>query len=554
MTDPAAATSAEPALATVRYSPDGNVIAAGGQDANHVTLWDAASGRVIGAADHDQSSGRRRAVDLLQPGFEADRRAGRSRDCRDLGGRHGPPGRIATGDRERERGRGDLRHGGRTLIASDDSGSVSMVDIRTGRPIRPRALGRHRACRLAGPQSGWTASGRGSYEGPVFVWDTKTGTPYGSPLAADTSPGNDVEFSPDGRTLVSSDQRSAVVWNMNGEQAIGKAAGRRRPIRPPTWLSAPTAGGSPPGGSTAARRCTTRRRDGRRSGSTALRSSPRSPSTPMGSTSPSATIDGKVRLFDAQSGAVVGRPLDVGQGAVWQIAFSPDGRLLAVAVDPNGEDGFNVQQRQGEVQLWDVDTRSRVGRAIAPGAGSVLSWPSTRTGRCWRPAATAAGSTCGMWPARNVTASRCGWSTTPSRASRSIRAAGSSPAAERTDRCACGAWRISGRPFRPSPGTPAPITGAAFDPADSFLATTTCSARPGCGIRPPVSATATSWSRARGPARSRRPSSFQFLGLRNAFSPDGKVLAVAESRPVRCCGTSTRPSGAGVPARSRAET
>jgi hypothetical protein len=44
-----------------------------------------------------------------------------------------------------------------------------------------------------------------------------------------------------------------------------------------------------------------------------------------------------------------------------------------------------------------------------------------------------------------------------------------------------------------------------------------------------------------------------FLGLRNAFSPDGKLLAV-ESRRARCCGTSIPRSGAGVHVRSQAET
>ena len=56
-------------------------------------------------ADHHQPArDGRRAVDLLQPGLEADRRSGRSRNRRDLGGRHGAPGRKATRDRERGRG------------------------------------------------------------------------------------------------------------------------------------------------------------------------------------------------------------------------------------------------------------------------------------------------------------------------------------------------------------------------------------------------------------------------------------------------------------------
>ena len=57
------------------------------------------------------------------------------------------------------------------------------------------------------------------------MWDVKSGEPYGSPLKADASPVSQVMFSPDGRTLVSSHLRSAVVWNMSGEQAIGEPLG-----------------------------------------------------------------------------------------------------------------------------------------------------------------------------------------------------------------------------------------------------------------------------------------------------------------------------------------
>ena len=111
-----------------------------------------------------------------------------------------------------------------------------------------------------------------------------------------------------------------------------------------------------------------------------------------------------------------------------------------------------------------------------------------------------------------------------SRASRSTRAAGSSPAAERSDRCACGASRISGRPFRRSQATAAPSPGLAFDPTGSFLATTS------------LFGATRLWDPATGLgygdelAGSPKPGSLEpsidlpFLGLRNAFSPDGTLL------------------------------
>jgi WD40 repeat protein len=59
------------------------------------------------------------------------------------------------------------------------------------------------------------------------------------------------------------------------------------------------------------------------------------------------TADGRVLWWDAQTGRSLRAPTKVSPGAVWQLAFSPDGRLLAVSSDA--------------VVLWDVDTRKRVG-------------------------------------------------------------------------------------------------------------------------------------------------------------------------------------------------
>jgi WD40 repeat protein len=90
------------------------------------------------------------------------------------------------------------------------------------------------------------------------------------------------------------------------------------------------------------------------------------------------------------------------------------------------------------------------------------------------------------------------------------------------------AWRVTGqRPaFPPLTGHTGSITGASFDPTDSFLATTTF-----------FGATRL-WDPATGLpygtelAGSDKPASLEpqggppFLPLRNAFSPDGKLLAV----------------------------
>jgi WD40 repeat protein/class 3 adenylate cyclase len=526
LTDPAAAKSADPGLAVVRYSPDGRVIAAGAQEANHVTLWDAASGRVIGRPIITRPPGGGAQTISFSPDSRRIAAAGAPGTVGIWkvanGARVGKP--LATGSA----GVNEvlLANGGKTLIASDDSGAVSMVDVRTGRAIRPPlSVGSTPAGALDVSPDGRLLAAS-TFEGPVFVWDLKTGARYGSPLTADTSPGNDVVFSPDGRTLVSSHLRSAVVWSVNGEQAIGKPLGGATDLitdvsfsRDGKRLAAGRVDGSAVLYDTETQRQLRRLQLGSIVTAVAFQ--------PSGRLLAVGTIDGMVRFVDARSAAAVGSPLDLGKVAVWQVAFSPDGRLLAVVVDPNGAEGFNLQQRQGEVQLWNVHSRDRVGRAIVPGAGSVLSVAFSRDGTL-----LATGSYRGqldLWDVASQThrgkpikVSDDGFPSIAFDPSGRLVAAGGAIGPVRVSRV------VDQRPaYPPLTGHTGPITGASFDPTGSFLATTSIlggtrlwDPETGLGYGDELVGTAR--------AASLLPSDdLPPLELRNAFSPDGKLLAVA---------------------------
>jgi WD40 repeat protein/tRNA A-37 threonylcarbamoyl transferase component Bud32 len=525
LVDPAAASSGQRALAGVQFSPDGAVVAAGGQETNHVTLWDASTGRVIG-----------RPITVKLPQTGGAQWISFSPDSKRIVV-DGTPGTVgiwdvATGRRVGEPlviGSADVAEaifaqGGRTLIAGDDAGFVSFVDVGTGRPIRqPLSVGDKPANALA-LSSDERLVAAASFQGPVYVWDTKTGKPYGPPLTADTSPGNDVAFSPDGRNLVSAHLRSAVVWNMSGEQAIGEPLGGPADLTTDVafspdgrWLVAGQLDGGTSVYDTVTRRVA-RRIDGD-SAVTAVAFHPGGKLIAVG------TIGGQVRLFDPRTGAAVGRPLDEGNLPVWQVAFSPNGELLAVAVDLNGVKGFNDQQRQGEVQLWNVDSRRRVGRAIVPRAGSVLAVAFNRDGTL-----LATGSyfhRLDLWDvatqARHGTpmnVSDEGFPSVSFDPSGRLVAAGGASGPVRV-------WRVADqRPaFPPLTGQDGPITGASLDPRGSFLATTSLFG----GTRLWDPATGLGYG---GELISEKPGSLEptvdlpFL-VRNAFSPDGRLLATA---------------------------
>jgi WD40 repeat protein/tRNA A-37 threonylcarbamoyl transferase component Bud32/energy-coupling factor transporter ATP-binding protein EcfA2 len=527
LTDPAAVAYGEPALSAVRYSPDGSVIAAGGLEANHVTLWSATTGRLLGGAITTNPPGSGAHSITFSPDSKRIAVPGvpGTVGIWDVatGHRVGKPVTIGTADV------GDtiFADGGRTLIASDEAGAVSFVDLRSGRPTRPSlsVVGQVADSLDLSPDGRLLAVA--TFGGSIFIWNAKTGEPYGAPLAVDTSPVGAVVFSPDGKTLVSAHQRSAVVWDMSGEQALGKPLDGGIDLTVDMAFSpdgSRLVAGRYGGGVIAVDTATRRQTRLLDAGSivTAVAFAPNGKRVAVG------TIDGMVRLVDPTSGRAVDLPLDVPKAAVWQVAFSRDGRLLAVAVDPNGGGNrFYLQQRQGEVQLWDVASQKRVDRSIVPGAGSVVAVAFNPAGTLL---ATGSGGRLDLWDVatqehhgRPMRVSDDGIQSVAFDPSGSLVAGGGAIGPARV-------WRVTDqRPaFPPLEGHTGYITGAAFDPSATFLATTThfgatrlWDPATGLGYGDELVGSPR-WLGPQAPSID-----VPFLGMRNAFSPNGRLLAVS---------------------------
>jgi WD40 repeat protein len=489
-----------------------------------VALWDAATGRLLG-----------RPITTNPPGTGGAHSISFSPDSKWIAvpGARGTVGiwEVATGRRVRQPlavGDADVEAAifvdhGRTLIASDDSGAVSTLDVESGRVIgSPLSVGNQVADSLDLSPDGRLLAAA-SFDGSVFVWDRQTGTVLGTPLRADGSPVGDVVFSPDGRALVTSHLRSAVAWEMSGGHAIGAPLGRQGDVTTEVafssdgrWLVAGQLDGDTVVYDAATRRVARRIEGDSVVSAVAVH--------PDGKLVAVGTVEGSVRLLDRGTGVTVGAPLDVGSGAVWQVAFSPDGRLLAVALDPNGAgQGFFTQQHQGEVQLWDVESRRRVGRTIVPGAGSVFTVAFSPDGTLL---ATGSGGRLDLWDlatqGRHGTSMRVADDGVLSVAfdpSGKLVAAGGAIGPVRV-------WRVEdGSPaFPPLSSDAGYVTGTAFDPAGSLLATTSLFG----GTRLWDPSTGLAYG---GELKSPWPESLEptidlaALPLRNAFSPDGKLLA-----------------------------
>ncbi|MEV7566118.1 caspase, EACC1-associated type [Streptomyces tanashiensis] len=164
--------------------------------------------------------------------------------------------------------------------------------------------------------------------GSVRLWDLATGKQKGDPLASGSNNAiNSVAFSHDGKTLAGSDDYRVRLWDL----ATGKQKGDS--------LTSDALG--------------------------TINSVAFSPDdkTLAGGSDGSGANDGKVRIWDLATGKEKGKPLASGNAEVRSVAFSPDGKTLA-----GGSSGACCSSREGKVQLWDLATGKEKGKPLISGS------------------------------------------------------------------------------------------------------------------------------------------------------------------------------------------
>lgn len=194
----------------------------------------------------------------------------------------------------------------------------------------------------------------GSVDDTVKLWDLRSlpAPVLLNTLAASRLPIYGVAFSPDGSTLASTDADTVELWDVRGSTL-----------------------------------------DGRANGAAAVASSPDGRLLAVGTqvTTTTATIVPVIKLYDMPSRRLIAT-LRVGPKFVADLAFSPDGRTLAAAVDTS----------PASVQMWNVTSHRLIGVIATGQEGTVNGMAFSPDGR------TLATTTIGddyvrMWSATRLT-------------------------------------------------------------------------------------------------------------------------------------------------------
>ncbi len=323
------------AIRAATYSPDGRIVAVGGDDAT-VQLHDARTGATLGRPLHHPA--RVNALAFRSDGLRlltgCDDSIARIWDLRTVSVvgpelRHeGPVPAVA------------FSPDGRRIATACINGKAQLWDAETGSPIGEPMAHADLVGSVAFAPNGRSVA-TASWDRTARAWDAETGRPLGPPL---THPDwvSSVAYSPDGHTLLTGCyDRSARLWDPIEGQTVGPGLAYQHCIQ------------------------------------TAVIS-------PDGRTALTGAIDGQARLWDLRTGQTIGSSWRH-RHTVSAVAFAPDGRCVLTC----GYDGTAMIREVAAPAERCFEHRGFIRAArYSPDGKTILSASEDRTARLWN-AATA---------------------------------------------------------------------------------------------------------------------------------------------------------------------
>jgi WD40 repeat protein len=338
------------------FSPDSKLLVALHGTGHGVTVWDVAAGkklRTVGDASAPAVAVMVTQLNRYGNGLSV------SPDGKLLAWGDGPALRLTDLETGKDRASAaghtatarELHFGrdGKTLLTGGDDSTLRRWDAATGKELGPVALpAKSYVCVVPSPDQSVVAACDGL--GTVFLIDAATGKEKHSIALGRAMPGMSIAFSPDSRriALVNMTSQTVEVYDV----ASGKAK---------QSLALPSAQQAVPGGVVAV----------------VVRGPRRAFFSPDGRLL--AVTDGNLVLFDVAA-AREERQIDFPQGAVIHYAtFSPDGRCIAVELNSGQVEVWEVASGQKRL-TFSAQARPDVPRVVAGvvvGGRPVVSNPAT---------------------------------------------------------------------------------------------------------------------------------------------------------------------------------
>ena len=129
---------------------------------------------------------------------------------------------------------------GRRLAIAGQMGELLLVDVRSGRPVRPPVIGHNGSVLSVAYSADGTRIVTGGYDGRVGLWNARTGEMLGSMLPGARGTGTRPTFLPDGHAvLISAEDGTVSRWDARPARWLAFAcAVAGRDLSPDEWRRA----------------------------------------------------------------------------------------------------------------------------------------------------------------------------------------------------------------------------------------------------------------------------------------------------------------------------